>query len=203
MRYHLIFFSNPQPNKNLWSRGSNKCGIHLAQKPNSENKQIERKNTWRNKRFFKNANCGTYPTAWEEAWGSTRFKDRGAALLLLLLVLTPPTILLDNQTAEEEESSTVDEQQCFHERRQFVGGACCCWEEVVRSLENQGDDADAHSKPWAEEGDTKNLAMIYWPAAPSLPFFSSYYKSFFATFFPFLHWENAKNWLLLPLCCRL
>jgi hypothetical protein len=45
--------------------------------------------------------------------------------------------------------------------------------------------------------------MIYWPAAPSLPFFSSYYKSFFATFFPFLHWENAKNWLLLPLCCRL
>jgi hypothetical protein len=74
-----------------------------------------------------------------------------------------------------------------------VGGGCCCWEEAVRSLENQGDDADAHSKPWAEEGDTKNLAMTYWPATPSLPFFSFYYKSFFATFFPFLHWENPKN----------
>jgi hypothetical protein len=54
---------------------------------------------------------------------------------------------LDNQTADEEESSTVDEQQCFNERIQFVGGGCCCWEEAVRSLENQGDDADAHSKP--------------------------------------------------------
>jgi hypothetical protein len=84
-----------------------------------------------------------------------------------------------------------------------VGSGCCCWEEAVRSLENQGDDADAHSKPWAEEGDTKKLAMTYWSAAPSLPFFSSYYDSFFATFFPFLHWENPKNWLLLPLCCRL
>jgi hypothetical protein len=37
--------------------------MDLAQKPNSENKQIERENTWRNNRFFKNANCGTYPTA--------------------------------------------------------------------------------------------------------------------------------------------
>jgi hypothetical protein len=53
MRYHLNFFSNPRPNKKLWSHGSNKCGIDLAQKPNSENKQIERKNTWRNNRFFK------------------------------------------------------------------------------------------------------------------------------------------------------